>query len=258
MEKIDDNVSKVDNITVRLVKSTSNTDEKEGIEQLNKLMANNSKIVQSIKAKLKEQKVSNDKFCRDKPGSSVAQWRINQLNSCTRKFQQSSNKFQGALNRFNSELKNRQKRHIGHIAKEKISDEDMDNLVSDPAKAQAYIQQSFQMVDVGDAMMDRLAEIESRTEGMQRIYDSLEELRTMWQELNFLISEQQEYLDSIENNVQETKEYVAQATVHLQKAEKSQKFTRKLTCCLVCVCLIILIIILGTVGGTGMFKGGKP
>ncbi|ETO20248.1 hypothetical protein RFI_16967, partial [Reticulomyxa filosa] len=154
---------------------------------------------------------------------------------------QSSNSFQSALSRFNNELKSRQKRHIGHIDKN-LTEEEIDNLVSDPTRAETYIQQSFQLVDVGDvlfffffffflpfivAMMDRLVEIESRTQGMQKIYDSLEELRSMWHELHFLVSEQQEYLDSIENNVSQTKEYIAQATVNLAKAEKSQKTSRK-------------------------------
>ncbi|ETO33039.1 syntaxin 1B-like protein [Reticulomyxa filosa] len=228
IEKIDDNCSKVDSITARLVKATSNADEKEVITQLNKLMAGNSKIVQLVKIKLKEQKLANDKFCLDKPGSSVAQWRINQLNSCTRRFQVSNIKqIPIVAQSFQLRIKKPQKRHIGHIAQDKISEEEIDNLVSDPAKAQTFIQQSFQIVDIGDAMVDRLAEIESRTEGMQKIYDSLEELRSMWHELNFLISEQQEYLDSIENNVLQTKDYVAQATVHLQEAEKSQKKARK-------------------------------
>ncbi|ETO26141.1 syntaxin 1A-like protein [Reticulomyxa filosa] len=80
---------------------------------------------------------------------------------------------------------------------------------------------------INPAMLDRLNEIESRTQGMMKIYESLEELRTMWHELNFLISAQQEYLDSIENNVEQTKHYVAQATIHLGKAEKSQKTSRK-------------------------------
>jgi len=255
IERIDDNVKEVDTITSRLVKATSNQEEKEVITQLNKLMAANSQIVQAVKAKLKQQKLANDKFVADKRGSSVAQWRINQLNSCTRKFQQVSNKFQGSLNRFNGELKKRQKRHIGHID-QKLSKEEIENLVSDPAKAQTFIAQSFQSVEIGDAMVDRLAEIESRTEGMQRIYESVEELRSMWQELNFLINEQQEYLDSIENNVLQTKDYVEKGVENLRSAEKHQKKARKFKFCIMCICLLVLMMVLVVLGGTGMFKGG--
>ncbi|ETO23503.1 hypothetical protein RFI_13675 [Reticulomyxa filosa] len=51
----------------------------------------------------------------------------------------------------------------------------------------------------------------------------------MWHELHFMVSEQQEYLDSIENNVQQTKDYIIQATMELQKGHEHQKKTRK-TC----------------------------
>jgi len=256
IDKISDNTGKIDGVISQLMRATSNSEEKEVMGELTKLMADNTSLSQTVKQQLKDQKFANDKFAVDKPGSSVAQWRINQLNACTRKFQLASNNFQGALNRFNTELKNRQQRHIGLIDK-KLSGEEIENLVSDPARAQMYIQQSFQLVDTGDAMMDRLAEIETRTEGMQKIYESLEELRTMWQELNFLINEQQEYLDSIENNVQQTKEYITQATDHLKSAEKSQKTSRKLRYCMLCVCLILLIAIFGALGGSGTFTNGS-
>jgi len=198
-------------------------------------------------------KMENDKFCANKSGSSVAHWRINQLNNCFQRFQQTSNKFQLTLNRFNNELKKRQKRHIALIDNQ-LSQEQIEELVSDPAKAQKFMQQTFQL---GDAMLDRLAEIEERLEGMQKIFDSLQELQKMWDELNFLITDQQILLDNIENNVMQTKDYIAQAAVHLDDARKNQKKTRKLKMCLAVSCLVILIVILAVLGGTGVFNLGK-
>ncbi|ETO18843.1 syntaxin 3 [Reticulomyxa filosa] len=231
------------------------SEEQQALKQLTTVITENKKAAESAKTKLKKLKLANDKDNVTKSGSSVVQMKINEWNACARKFQQASNRFQSSLTQFNNELKGRQKRLIGAIDQD-LSNEEIEKLVSDPNKAQAYIQESFQMVDVGDAMMDRLAEIESRTQGMRNIYDSLEELRAMWDELNFLTGQQQEMIDNIDYNVQQTSEKVGQATKNLEKAEESQKKGRKCKFMLLCICLaLLLVIVLGILGGTGSFSG---
>jgi len=230
------------------------SEENEAIKQLNKVISDNKSLVDGIKTKMKQLKFANDKERASMSGSSILQMKINEWNSCLRVFQQSSNKFQGSLTQLNNELKGRQKRLITAIDQD-LSPEQVDTLVSDPQKAQEYIQQSFQMVDVGDAMMDRLAQIETRTQGMQNIYQSLEELRTMWDELSFLTSQQQEMIDNIDNNVQLTSERVTNATKNLEQAEDSQKKGRKCRLYLLLICLaILMVVVFGTLGGLGTFS----
>jgi len=221
IQKIDENAARADNVIVLVTKAASSEKEKDAMKQLNKIIADNKKVVESVKSELKNLKLANDKAKVKKGGSSLAQIRENEWNSCSRKFQNASTKFQTALSRFNNELKSRQKRLLGAVD-QNLSSEQIDELVNSPDKADAYLKEVFAM-QVGDAMVDRLAEIEARTKGMQNIYESLEELRVMWNELNFLTSEQQEMIDSIDNNVQRTNEYVHQATANLEKAEEHQK-----------------------------------
>merc|ERR1711997_587579 len=94
-----------------------------------------------------------------------------------------------------------------------------------------------------DALVDRLAELEDRHQGMLRM------------ELNVLVTEQQELLDHITKNVEETRDYVKSATKHLQKAEENQKCSRKLQLWSCCCCLVILIILLASLGVGGVFRG---
>merc|ERR1719410_3226968 len=186
-------------------------------------------------------------------GSSVGQWRTNQLNSCTRRFKSASLGFSQELNAFNATLRDKQKRHIDILDDNKLSEAEKDEMVNDYDRAEAFIQEQFQMVEASDALVDRLAELEDRHQGMLKIEKSIKELQEMWMELNVLVTEQGEMLDQISRNVEETRDYVKSATKHLQKAEEKQKCSRKLQLWACCCCLVILVILLIALGANGVF-----
>merc|ERR1712083_634584 len=94
----------------------------------------------------------------------------------------------------------------------KLSELDKEEMVNDYDRAEAFIQEQFQMVEASDALVDRLAELEDRHQGMLKIEKSIKELQEMWMELNVLVTEQQEMLDQISRNVEETRDYVKSAT----------------------------------------------
>merc|ERR1711920_705126 len=217
------------------------------------IMSSNSRITRQIKAQLTEEKAKNDAYCTDNVGSSVAQWRVNQLNSCTRRFKSASLDFSQELNSFNATLRDKQKRHIDILDDNKLSEAEKEEMVNDYDRAEAFIQEQFQMVEASDALIDRLAELEDRHQGMLKIEKSIKELQEMWMELNVLVTEQQEMLDHITHNVEETRDYVKSATKHLQKAEENQKCSRKLQLWSCCCCLIILIILLVSLGAGKVF-----
>ncbi len=54
--------------------------------ELDDIMSANSRSTRQIKAQLVTEKQKNDDYQRKHRGSSVGQWRVNQLNSCTRRF----------------------------------------------------------------------------------------------------------------------------------------------------------------------------
>jgi len=215
------------------------------MKDLDNIMNKNTSLTKEIKRDLDNFKKENDKFARDNKGSSVAAWRQNQLNSVTRRFKSASVSFQNTLSDFNKNLRNKQTRQIRILDTDhKLKEEDIEDLANDPQRADEFIQQQFQMVDVGDEFLDRLADIEQRHEGMKKIEQSIRELHELFTELSILVNEQQERLDSITNNVEQTKDYVKSGVVHLEKAEKHQKCTRKMQFYMCGACFVILLVII--------------
>lgn len=225
------------------------------MKELDNIMSSNSTLTRKIKGQLTDAKEKNDTYGEKNKGSSVGQWRVNQLNTCTRRFKTASLEFSQELNTFNATLRDKQKRHIDILDDNKLSEQEKEEMVNDYDRAEAFIQEQFQMVEASDALIDRLAELESRHEGMLKIEKSIKELQEMWMELNVLVTEQQEMLDHISKNVEETRDYVKSATKHLQKAEENQKCSRKLQLWACCCCLIILVILLISLGAGGVFSG---
>ncbi len=105
--------------------------------------------------------------------------------------QTASLEFSQELNQFNATLRDKQKRHIDILDDGKLSELDKEEMVNDYDRAEAFIQEQFQMVEASDALVDRLAELEDRHQGMMRIERSIKELQELWMELNVLVTEQQ-------------------------------------------------------------------
>ena len=205
----------------------------------------------NIKKQLKEEKAKNDKLANaeDRRSSSILQWRVNQLNSCVRHFKTVATEFQIALKTTQSALKHKEKRKLKEFAANELTEERMDYMVDNPAELESFLQNKFEGMAAADALLDRVAEIEDRHKGMLKIERSIKELHELWMELNVMVSEQQEHLDRIEANVEETKNYVKKGVVNLEKGEKKQKSARKLKCCAVCMLLVIAIIVVIVFGG---------
>ena len=127
-----------------------------------------------------------------------------------------------------------------------LTEEDKDKLLNsdDFGAAQKFIDQKYAFSDATiDELFGRLTELEEQHKGMLKIERSVKELNELFQELNTLVIEQQDLIDSIDQNVTETKELVQSGTKHLERAEKHQTKTRKIMLCAFLCCLIILIIL---------------
>ena len=120
-----------------------------------------------------------------------------------------------------------------------ITEEQIEEIVesSDPT---AFMQQALM---IPDAMIDRVADIEKRHEGILNIEKGVKELQELWGQLAVLIDEQQEQLDNIENNVEQTLNYVQKGRKQLVKAKKHQENARKTLFCMICVVFVIAIIL---------------
>jgi len=122
---------------------------------------------------------------------------------------------------------------------------DIDRIVDNPDQARDFIQKEFAMTDVGDQMLDTLAGLEDKYQGMKKIQEDVAALHALFQDLQVIVNEQQEMFDSVEQHVDETKENVQKGVKHLENAEKKQKCTRKMTMySMMCMCGILLLIVI--------------
>ena len=79
----------------------------------------------------------------------------------------------------------------------------------------SFMQQALM---IPDAMIDRVAEIEKKHQGILNIEKGVKELQELWGQFGALIDEQQEQLDNIEHNVEQTLNYVQKGQNELIKA----------------------------------------
>ena len=86
--------------------------------------------------------------------------------------------------------------------------------------------------------------MENQHDGLMQIEQSVQELNALFTELNMLVIEQQTVIDSVEQNVIETKQLVERGTAHLRIAEKSQKRSREMMMIGVVCCVVILLIVI--------------
>eukprot|EP00485_Elphidium_margaritaceum_P004161 CAMPEP_0202691792 /NCGR_PEP_ID=MMETSP1385-20130828/6406_1 /ASSEMBLY_ACC=CAM_ASM_000861 /TAXON_ID=933848 /ORGANISM="Elphidium margaritaceum" /LENGTH=344 /DNA_ID=CAMNT_0049347245 /DNA_START=18 /DNA_END=1052 /DNA_ORIENTATION=+ len=255
IRQIERNGNEVRKLTGKYQNATTNDTKQEILDSLDKIISANGGITRKVKDQLTSAKQKNDDYADEHRGSSVAQWRVNQLNTCTRRFKDTSLTFSQELTTFNTTLRDAQRRLIDTVDENKLSEVEKEDMLNDPDRAEAFLQEQFQISDTSDALLDRLAELEDRHQGMLKIEKSIKELQEMWMELNVLITEQQELLDNVAQNVEETKDYVKSATKHLGKAEENQKTTRKLQLIVCVCCIVILVIMLIAMGFGGVFSG---
>eukprot|EP01084_Bolivina_argentea_P063125 115293_1 len=147
IRQIENNSRCIKKLSERYNSSTGKEENQAIMKELDDIMSTNSRLTRQIKNQLKEEKSKNDNYQESNAGSSVGQWRVNQLNSCTRRFKTSSLNFSQELNTFNATLRDKQKRHIDILDDNKLSEQDKEEMVNDYDRAEAFIQKQFQMVE---------------------------------------------------------------------------------------------------------------
>eukprot|EP00483_Globobulimina_turgida_P010361 UN10381 len=105
IRKIENNARAIKKLSERYNSSTEKEENDAIMQKLDDIMSSNSTVTRKIKNGLKTEKGENDKYLKANKGSSVGQWRVNQLNSCTRRFKTSSLQFSHQLNTFNDTLR---------------------------------------------------------------------------------------------------------------------------------------------------------
>jgi t-SNARE complex subunit (syntaxin) len=89
----------------------------------------------------------------------------------------------------------------------------------------------------------QVADIKSRNAEIQKLTQSLAELQTMFTDMSILVEGQQELINNVEYNVQETKVATKGVVEELETARKYQKKRNKKKICICTIVAVILIVI---------------
>jgi len=260
IDKIKEATDKIDALRQKTKLEVKDTEQKAIMKQLDAIMKETQaeavqtkslfdKILSDIKsAEEKERKLQGDDHAES--GSLVIQ--KNLLNTHMKHFQEAMRDYQDASTKFKQSLRDR----IGRQAKiinSDITEEQIDAMVAsdDPGK---FFREEMGLTD---ELLDAVAEIEERYEGMKRIEAGVREIHELFNQLAVLVELQQEHLDSIESNVEQTKNYTFKAAKEITKAEDNQKKARKCSCYLL-VGLMIILVLAVAIGVPTALKLKKP
>lgn len=87
------------------------------------------------------------------------------------------------------------------------------------------------MMQMDDQLVDAVKDIEDQHKGMLKIEQGVREIQELFQDMAVLVDLQQETLDVIERNVQDTAKYTRDAEKNITQAEVYQKNSRKVNYC---------------------------
>lgn len=153
-----------------------------------------------------------------------------------KQFQQQLDKFQ----RINREIERKEQQIVAVMSHSAAGSSPIAGMTDEEQlTAQQEIDVQFQVYD--------LEEIRRKEQGIRKIEQDVTEIASMFQDLDMLVNEQQDNIDSIEANITTAKDETINASKQLQEAEGLQKKARKKQCFILIGVLIIVGIIVGIV-----------
>lgn len=239
-DRIHENSRHVKDLKIKSNKECAGEAQKAIFADLDSTMEKTAGLAKKAKAIIEVCEKDNAAYAKDHPKAPSLMFRKNMLDTSKRQMKKAFEDFQASSEEFKKALEEKITRQA-KIVNPDITDDAIEELIQskDP---QAFMKD--QMMGPSAHVIDRVAEIEERHEGILRIEQGVKEIQELFNDLAFLVDIQGEKLQNIEDNVMQTSEYTAAAGVELKKAEVSAKKARKKQCYILICCLIILVVIL--------------
>jgi t-SNARE complex subunit (syntaxin) len=159
--------------------------------------------------------------------------------------QKLSTDFQGALQEFQDlQRKALEKQRATVSAARQAQEAEVGASAGSPGQLQQLQQQELvRLADQGEVDFQEALILE-REEEIQNIEQGVSDLNVLFRQVAQIVTEQGEQLDTIENNVDNTRDDTRGASVELRQAAKYQKAARNKSCCLLLILGVILTIVL--------------
>lgn len=213
------------------------------MKKLDSVMNESKGTAAQIKTSLKNIEEVNTTY----PPGTILQQRSNMLQTYTRTFADAMKEYSEASSSFQSSLKSRIARQA-QIIKPDITEDEVEKISQDP---QAFLQGAM----LNRAVIDVVSDIEDKHARIMEIERSVHYINELFHDLATLVNLQQEHLDLIEENVQQTKNLTTKGASDIKDAADYQKKSRTTQCCIVIILMVILCVILfPTLAAKGVFK----
>mmetsp|Transcript_7695 Transcript_7695/g.10296 ORF Transcript_7695/g.10296 Transcript_7695/m.10296 type:complete len:330 (-) Transcript_7695:117-1106(-) len=207
--------------------ATSDAKETELSNQLRPLVDNTNKRAKRTKNLLAILKEDNAKLKKEgSVKSSDMRVRENLCNTLTRKFIDEMKLYQGAQQKYKSDIKKKVTRQV-QIVKPDATNEEIDLVMRSEGGKEALYKETILAGGVADPIKTAYQNVAGKYQDVLTLEQSVAELHQMFLDFALLTDQQGELLDQIEHQVKSAADYIEDANVDVHEAIEYQKKIRK-------------------------------
>lgn len=245
IDSIRDATRQVDEINEKALLATTTEEENDLSAQLKPLVDQTNKKAKRAKNMLALLKEDNAKLKKkDEIKASDMRIRENMCNTMTRKFIDEMKLYQGAQQKYKSDIKKKLKRQV-HIVKPDATDEEVEAVMRNEGGRDQLYRETILSGGVNDSISNAYQNVVGKYQDVLTLEQSVAELHQMFLDFAVLTEQQQgELLDQIEYQVKSAADYVEDANVQVYESIQYQKKIRKKQCCIIIIVLVVVIILL--------------
>ncbi|KAJ2999242.1 Plasma membrane t-SNARE, secretory vesicle fusion [Globomyces sp. JEL0801] len=235
IDRIELNITDISRLHERALVGVSQDETNRLTAQIDRLSDETNEAMNDVRFNLK--KLADD---TNRTGGSEAQARKAQQSSVAMKLQSAVKRFGQIQKSAKDQYKRRMEREI-RIARPDASDADVQRAVEDSRGGSVFAQQMLNS-RVG-AQRRVLEEVQGRHEELRKLEQSIEELATLFMDMQNLLQQQQEVINVIDTQVENTAAHIEDGGAEIKRAISIRKSSRKKLWYISAFILVLLAII---------------
>ncbi|KAI9284285.1 t-SNARE [Umbelopsis sp. AD052] len=235
LQTLNQNISTINDLHGRSLMNETQTGKSSA--ELDSLINQTNKLNLSIKNRIKALESSNTSL----PNNSDANIRRSQLAKLKKNFMDSIVRYQDVERTYQQKYRQRMERQI-KIVKPNATQDEIDDIIDADDQSPIFAQSLMQQQRSGQARAV-LAEVQNRHDDMKKIEKTIIELQQLFMDMQMLVEQQGEHLNTIVENADTTVNELERGNKHVDSAIKKARATRaKKWCCFVLTIILAVVI----------------
>ncbi|TPX57188.1 hypothetical protein SpCBS45565_g08262 [Spizellomyces sp. 'palustris'] len=237
IERVRQNVRTIEQLHQRALLATSPDEQARYTRQVDDVQDETSDLIQSLRATVKKMAAGTKNASQADAGI-----RQQQQAGLAKRLMEVAQEYQDIQMKSKQKYRQRMEREI-RIARPDATPGEIERALD--SNTGSVFSQQLLSSRVG-AQRAALAEVQNRHEEIHRIEQSINELFTLFQEMQAMLEQQQETINAIETHVENTHVYIEDGNKEMTQAIVHRKSSRK-TAWWICACVLVLLIIIAVV-----------